>query len=173
MHEDNGNRGSDMMKGAVAGAIGVWMMDRVGGVLYEREARAALAREHAARPGGKDPAHVLAGKLASAIGVELTPGQPHPAGIAVHYALGIVPGVLYGPARHRFDVPAVGRGLLYGLGLFLVNDELLNPVLGLAAGPTAYPWQAHARGLVAHLVLGVATELALDALDRVTSAPSR
>ncbi len=98
-----------------------------------------------------DVAHVAAGKLADATGMDLTPEQPHPAGIAVHYALGVVPGALYGPLRHRVVGLAAGQGLLYGLGLFLVNDELLNPLLGLASGPTEYPWQAHARGLVAHL----------------------
>lgn len=39
--------------------------------------------------------------------------------------------------------------------MFLLNDEILAPVLGLASGPTAYPWQAHARGLVVVLVTGV------------------
>jgi hypothetical protein len=42
--------------------------------------------------------------------------------------------------------------------LFLVEDELVNPVLGTAAPPGRYPWQAHGRGLVAHLVLGFVTD---------------
>ncbi len=71
--------------------------------------------------------------------MDLTPEQPHPAGIAVHYVLGVVPDALYGPLRHRVVGLAAGQGLLYGLGLFLVNDELLNPLLGLASGPTEYP----------------------------------
>ncbi|MDP9382790.1 MAG: DUF1440 domain-containing protein, partial [Chloroflexota bacterium] len=58
-----------------------------------------------------------------------------------------------------------GRGLLYGAVLFLLNDEILAPVLGLASGPTAYPWQAHARGLISHVVLGAATDTVLDVLD--------
>ncbi len=62
-----------------------------------------------------------------------------------------------------------GRGLLYGLGMFVVEDELVSPALGVAAGPTRYPWQAHARGLVAHLVLGVVT----DAVLRVLEEPGR
>ncbi len=33
---------------------------------------------------------------------------------------------------------------------------------GLGAEPGRYPWQAHARGLVAHIVYGLATELALN-----------
>ena len=157
---------ADLMKGAAAGAAGVWLMDRFDWLMVEHGDREAWRRTQAVRPHGRDPAHNMAGSLSEAMGGGPL-GQPHPAGIAVHYALGVVPGMLYAPLRHRLRVPGVGRGLLYGLALFLVNDELLNPVLGLAAGPTAYPWQAHARGLVAHLVLGVATEAALDAPDRV------
>jgi hypothetical protein len=167
MHRENSGLAADMVKGALAGAVGVWLMDQVGWALYRREDPGALRQEQAARVEGKDVAHVAAGKLADATGMDLTPEQPHPAGIAVHYALGVVPGALYGPLRHRVAGLDAGQGLLYGLGLFLVNDELLNSLLGLASGPTEYPWQAHARGLVAHLALGVATDAVLDALDRV------
>lgn len=157
----------DVLKGAIAGAAGVWLTDRVGWFMYRREDPAALQREQAARVEGMDPAHVVAGKVARAFGITLSPSQPHPSGIAVHYALGVVPGALYGLLRHRSNGLGTGRGLLYGLSLFLVNDELLNPLLGLASGPNAYPWQAHARGLVAHLVPGASTDAALDALDRL------
>ena len=164
---NSGGWAGDVLKGAIAGAAGVWLMDQVGWFLYRREDPATLQREKAARVEGKDPAHVASGKVARAFGITLSPLQPHPAGIAVHYALGVVPAALYAPLRHRINGLGAGRGLLYGLGLFLVNDEIVAPVLGLASGPAAYPWQAHARGLVAHLVLGVSTDAALDALDRV------
>lgn len=157
---------ADMVKGAVAGAVGVWLMDRAGDILYQRESSAVVAQEHRARVDGKDPAHVAAGRLANTVGVSLPPEQPHPAGIAVHYALGIFPGALYGSLRHRVPGLSMGKGLVYGLGFFLLNDEVLNPLLGLASGPAAYPWQAHARGVVAHAVLGVATDCTLEALDR-------
>ncbi len=167
-HPNSRGFAGDVLKGAIAGAAGVWLMDRAGWFMYRREDSAALQREQAARVDGMDPAHVAAGKVARAFGITLSPSQPHPAGIAVHYALGVVPGALYGPLRRRVKGVGAGRGLLYGLSLFLVNDELLNPLIGLASGPTAYPWQAHARGLVAHLVLGASTDASLDALDRIS-----
>lgn len=166
-HRTNSRRALDMVKGAVAGAVGVWVMDQVTWGMYLREDPEAFRQEQAARIGGKDVAHVAAGKLANAFGTTLTPEQPHPAGLAVHYALGIVPGALYGALRKRVGGVGAGRGLLYGTGLFLVNDELLNPILGLSSGPTAYPWQAHFRGLVGHLTLGVATDVVLDLLDQI------
>jgi hypothetical protein len=155
----------DLAKGALAGAAAVWVMDRVGWALWRMEDREDIHREYMARPDGLDPAHVVANRVADALDRPLSPKQPHPAGIAVHYALGVVPAMAY--AAMRRDVPevAAGRGLLYGLGLFLLEDEGVAPLLGLASGPTAYPWQAHARGLVSHLVLGAATHAVLDLLD--------
>ncbi len=175
MDGGNSRRGSrpgaggaaNLVKGAIAGAVGVWLMDQVGWGLYLREDPAASRKEQAARVGGKDVAHVAAGKLARVLGRTLTPAQPHPAGLAVHYALGVAPGALYGALRRRVGGLGAGRGLLYGLGLFLVNDELLAPALGLASGPLQYPWQAHARGLVSHLVLGAATDTVLEVLDQI------
>ena len=169
MSTDNDGRtrlATSMLVGAVAGAAGVWVMDQVGWALYRGENDAAVRRELEARVDGKDVAHVAAGKIAGLVGKSLTPEQPHPAGIAVHYTLGIVPGALYGALRHRVPALTAGHGLAYGLGLFIVNDELLNPLLGLASGPAAYPWQAHARGLVAHLALGVATDMVLDVFEQ-------
>ncbi len=165
-HDDN--MAASVVKGAISGAVGVWVMDQVGWGMYLREDPQALRQEQMARVGGKDVAHVAANKLAHAVGADLSPEQPHPAGISIHYALGVLPGALYGPLRKRVNGLGAGRGLVYGLGLFLVNDELLAPVLGLASGPTAYPWQAHVRGLVSHLVLGVVTDALCDVLDQVT-----
>ena len=46
----------------------------------------------------------------------------------------------------------------------MVNDEFLNTRLGLAAPFGAYPIETHLRGLVGHLVLGVATDTTIELL---------
>lgn len=166
-HRADGDWVVDAVKGAIAGAVATWAMDRVAWYLYDREDPAALRREERARVGGLDVAHVAANKLAGAGGVTLSPPQPHPAGLAVHYSFGIVPGAIYGVLRRRVPEVSAGRGLAYGLGIFLLLDQVAAVVLGLASRPDAYPWQAHARGLVSHAALGVATETTLEALDRV------
>jgi uncharacterized membrane protein YagU involved in acid resistance len=121
-----------------------------------------------------DPAHVVANRVADAVGRPLSPKQPHPAGIAVHYGIGMGPAMAYAALRGRWPALRAGRGLAYGLGLFLAVDEGVVPALGLASGPGAYPWQAHARGLVTHLALGVVTDATFSALDRALSGtPSR
>lgn len=166
-HRRGGGMVPGLLKGAVAGAAGVWAMDRVVGWMWDREDPAARQREREARPRGLDPAHVMANRGAEAVGTELRPRQPHPAGIAVHYGLGIMPGALYGVLRHRAPGVTAGGGLLYGLALALVEDEAVNPLIGTSGKPWEYPWQAHLRGLVGHLVLGAVTHATLEALDAV------
>jgi hypothetical protein len=159
--------------GAVAGAVGIWALDRVDWYLFNRESPETRRRTRAVRPRGMDPAHLLANRTAEALGMELTPHQPHPAGLAVHYAIGIVPAAFYGALLH--DVPALGagRGSLYGLSVFLLHDEMLNPLLGLAASPDRYPWQDHARGFAAHLVYGLVTHAVFGMLKGFNEKPQR
>jgi uncharacterized membrane protein YagU involved in acid resistance len=84
----------------------------------------------------------------------------------MHYALGIFPGAVYAVVRDRFRPVRAGRGILFGLALWVVNDELLNSALGLSGPPEAYPLSSHLRGLIGHLVLGVATDLGIELADR-------
>jgi hypothetical protein len=157
---------ADMVKGAVAGLAGVWLMDRIGWQMYLNEDPKAFRQEKAAQIEGKYVAHVAVSKMADFAGIERTPEQEYRAGKVMHYMLGLMPGAAYGALRKRVPVLGAGRGLLYGLTLFVAEDEILAPALGLASGPRAYPWQAHARGLVTHLVLGATTHATLDLLDR-------
>ncbi|GGK28390.1 hypothetical protein GCM10008955_22710 [Deinococcus malanensis] len=166
MRSQQKNPLSEALKGGVAGAAGVCAMDRVGWYMYRREDARTLQRELAARPGGLDPAHNIANRLAGALGTELRPRQPNPWGIVAHFALGILPGVLYGVLRHRIRVLPEAQGFLYGAGLFVLNDEIVNAVFKLSGPPQAYPWQAHARGLVSHVVLGMVTDAVLRVMDR-------
>lgn len=151
----------DLLQGALAGAVGVWAMDRVDWFVYDRERQEVKEQTRANRPGGEDPAHVIAGRVADALGKPLIGARRDAAGTAVHYSLGILPGALYGALSGRVKAVGAGRGLGYGLAMFIVEDELVNTALGIAGPPTGYPWQAHARGLLAHLVLGCVTDAAL------------
>lgn len=156
---------TDMLKGAVAGAAAVWVMDRLDWFSYAHEDPEARRRTRRVRPRGMDPAHVAVNEAAEMAGAELSPSQPHPAGIALHYGLGVGPGALYAAMRDRMEGLGRARGPLYGLGLFVMQDEAINAVTGLSARPGKYPWQAHARGLAAHLVYGLVIDCVLDALD--------
>jgi hypothetical protein len=150
----------------VAGAVAVWVMDQFDWFDYRHEDPEVREQTRQVRPGGMDPAHVAANKVAEATGRDLTPSDPHPAGKLVHYSLGIGPGALYGVLGDSFPVLKTGRGTLYGLGLFLVQDEAINSITGLAANPQDYPWQDHARGLKQHLIYGFVTDTIRRILNR-------
>ncbi len=155
-----------LIAGTLGGVVGVWALDRVTWRLWDLEPRALLAREEAARPGGEDPAHVMARRAGNAMGITLSE-QRNAAGFAVHYALGAAPGALYGLARASSARPSLMRGALFGIALFVVQDELANTVMHTAGRPSDYPWQAHARGLIGHIAYGVTLEAALVAFDRM------
>lgn len=161
----SGSIAADMLKGAIGGAVGVWLMDQAGWQMYLTEDPEAFRQEKEAQVHGKYAAHVAAGKMAKAAGVSLSEEEQYRAGKTVHYMLGIVPGALYGALRHRVEGVGAGHGLLYGAGMTILEDEIANPLLGFASGPTEYPWQAHARGLVSHLILGMVTDTVCEVLD--------
>lgn len=151
--------------GMVAGAIGVWALDRADYFMWNREDPETRARTQGVRPHGEPPAGVVVTELEQASGRSLDETQHDAAQTAVHYAIGIGPAAAY--ALVRDEMPGgPARGLLYGLGVFLMQDEGINAVTRLGANPRDYPWQAHARGLVSHLVYGLTTELALTAMER-------
>lgn len=163
----------EALAGAVAGAAAVWVMDRVDWFNYESESPETRARTKQVRPGGSDPAHVAAWKIAHAAGRELEPAEPNAAGTSIHYAIGVAPGALYSVLVERYPVIGTGHGTVFGLGLFLAQDEMINSLTGIAGRPDRYPWQDHARGLVSHLVYGFVMDTGVRALKSVTRSPGR
>ena len=153
----------DAFRGALAGAAATWAMDQVTTVMLALQAPEVTAQEEAARLNGKSSVTNLVDKVEAQTGLVVPPKRRPLIEQVVHYALGAVPGALYGVARHLPFVRA-GNGLLFGLGLFAVNDEFLNTKLGLASSPGAYPPETHIRGLAGHAVLGVATETGIQLL---------
>lgn len=162
----NGSPVGDLVKGALAGAAATWVMGQATTYLYEHESEQARNAEDEAR-GGRTAYGVAAEKAAGAAGVELSDAQRQQAGMAIHWALGAGAGATYGLLRSRVPAAGAGAGLVFGAGFWLAMDEGANYALGLTPGPTAFPWQTHARGLAGHLVFGVTADTALRLLDRV------
>ena len=73
--------------------------------------------------------------------------------------------IIHAAGKFETVAKAAGGGTLFGLGLFLVHDEGLNTITGTGAKPQEYPWQAHARGLIAHLVYGLVLEGTMRMID--------
>lgn len=155
---------SCLVKGAIAGALGVWLMDRFTWYWYSHENTGSLIMERAAQKGGRYAPNAAGKQLVDALNITLPQRQQYIVGRSVHYFMGVAPGACYALWRHRMQRLGFWRGPLYGFGLFIVFDEIITPGLGYASGPLAYPWQAHARGFVAHLILGTATDAVVSLL---------
>jgi hypothetical protein len=158
------------LMGAAAGTAGVWALDRADWLMWDRESLDSRWQTISVRPRQLPPAENLVSALEDAFGRKLSRPAFEAASQAVHYSIGIAPAVAYAIFRDRLPVRGVARGALFGLKLFLAQDEILNTVTGLGAKPRGYPWQAHARGLVAHIVYGIATEVALSLIEDFTAS---
>lgn len=167
-YDDDGDLGEALLKGTVAGVAASVALDRLDWYMWDHLDPETRQQTRSVRPDGLDPGHVVARKIARAMGTDIEPkgrDNQHPAGVAVHFAIGMAPALAYAAMRDRTPALTAGCGTLFGLGLFLVQDEGMNTVSGLGAKPREYPWQAHARGLIAHLVYGAVLEGAMRLLD--------
>jgi uncharacterized membrane protein YagU involved in acid resistance len=161
-----GGVGGDLVKGAIAGAVATFVMGKVTGYMYEHENPRARREEDEARS-GRTAYEAAAEKAASATGTALDRQQRQQAGSAIHWALGVGAGAAYAVLRRRFQALGGAAGTAFGTAFWSFLDEGLVPALGLTPGPTAFPWQTHARGFVGHLTFGTVTEGTLRVLDRV------
>lgn len=158
--------GEDLVKGAIAGAVATFVMGKITNLMYQREDRRARKQEDQVR-GGDTAYGTAAEKGAQLVGRSLTREQREQAGSALHWALGIGAGAAYAVVRRRLAFLGSTVGTAFGTAFWGFVDEGVVPVLGLTPGPLAFPWQAHARGLVGHLTFGTVTDGTLRALDRV------
>ena len=94
------------MKGAIAGAVATFVMDRATTFLYQREDRRAREREDEAR-GGTTAYESVAEKGAALVGTRLTRAERERGGSAIHWALGIGAGAAYAVLRRRLALVGV------------------------------------------------------------------
>ncbi|CAN5294969.1 hypothetical protein BH20GEM2_BH20GEM2_09180 [soil metagenome] len=157
---------ADLGRGALAGAAATWVMGQTTTYLYEHESRQAREMEDEAR-GNKTAYGVAAEKGAGMFGRDLPDEERQRVGLGIHWALGVGMGALYGVIRGRMPAADAAQGMLFGTVFFGLLDEVATPALGLTPGPTAFPWQTHARGLAGHLVFGLVAETTLQLADRI------
>jgi uncharacterized membrane protein YagU involved in acid resistance len=111
-------------------------------------------------------------KIASALSeklfdYQLEKDEKEQAGAAIHYAYGVAMGGLYGVAAEFAPQIGAGAGLPFGAVFWLVADEMVVPLLGLAAEPEEYPPSTHAYALCSHLVYGLTAEAVRRALRTI------
>ncbi len=155
----SGGVGRDILAGAIAGAAAIWVADKLDQAIYRAGGPEGARKTEAARPGGVDPAHVLAKRAADAVGVDVGDPKNNPAGHTIHYGIAAGMGALYGFLRGMAPGVSTGRGALFGIATFILQDEFGNTVMGTAGNPLNYPVRDHARGAAAHTLFGIVTDL--------------
>jgi hypothetical protein len=94
-------------------------------------------------------------------------------GLAVHRAYGLSTATLFQLVRSLARRRGLEDGLVFGTALWLLGDELMVPLLGLAKGPTAFQIEQHLHRLGVHLVFGVTVASVARALLRMIDGPQR
>lgn len=167
MQAEHATFAADVARGLVAGAVATWAMEKVTAFVWKHEDEEARNRYEEVT-GGRYPPMRMAERADDLLRIGLSKEKrPHLAH-GLHWAYGLGAGSAYSVLRDRVPGATAGRGLLFGALFSLVGDELLTSVTGLAEPPCAYPWQAHARGLVGHLAFGVVADATLHILDRAS-----
>ena len=155
----SGGVSRDILAGAAAGIAAIWVADKLDNAIYRAGGPEGIRKTEAARPGGMDPAHVLAKRAADAVGAAIGDPKDNPVGHTVHYGIAASMGALYGLLRGMAPGVSTGRGALFGLAMFVLQDEIGNTVMGTAGNPLNYPVRDHARGAAAHTLFGIVTDL--------------
>ena len=104
------------------------------------------------------------GKLS---GHEPSRGVRRALGWVVQVGYGLMAAAAYGVLRVRRGRRPVRDGAWFGVGLWLLGDELAAPLLGLADKPTAYHPTYHLQSLAEHLGFGIATAATTCALEEL------
>jgi putative membrane protein len=176
-------RDGDALKGLAAGVVGglaaAWMMNQFQALLSKLAA--GEERSHGAQSmqqgsplhgigaelaakGKDDERDTAPARLANAVSVgitgrELAKDEKEVAGAALHYAMGITSGAIYGVVVEALPVATVGAGLPFGAAIWLIADEGIVPAAGLSKWPTEYPLPVHLYAFASHLVFGLTTEV--------------
>jgi hypothetical protein len=145
---------TDLTLSTTASYLATKAMEPVSMKLYEWESAANRAGEDAARPG--PPYRIAAEKTARLVGLELSEAAMGKAALAFHYGLAASWAPLYPLLRRRANLGPLAAGPGHRASMSFLVDETLTPALGFSAPNRSYPLATHARGLVAHLVFGLA-----------------
>jgi hypothetical protein len=155
-----------------AGYVATKITDRAQRALWRATPEAEKEREPQVEHGSS--ARSAAHLLCTWCHVEPTESRVSLVKDCVHYGLGMAWGSVYGILRRRNHVRPVPAALITGISLSLVIDEALNPALGITPPATAYPASSHLRGLLTHVIYGIAVAAAAEVMHRgLPDVPAR
>lgn len=146
--------GRGIVAGLVAGVAASFAMDRF---------QAAVSALSSDDNGGQE-SEPATEKAADAIAIQAT-GSAVPdddkslAGQAIHYALGIGLGIVYGVAAEFQPAVTAGYGAGFGVATATLLDEAAVPAVGLGEAPWKTSLLDNLYSYASHLVFGGVTEL--------------
>jgi len=88
----------------------------------------------------------------------LSEGERHRGGQLVHYTFGALLGAAYGAGARRVPVITSGRGIPFGLAVWVAAAELGLPLMKLALPPQKYTLGQHCFSAISHAAFGFAAE---------------
>lgn len=139
--------------GLAAGIAGAWAMEQ-----FQRAWLELIPHGEGESTDSGDPSTIQAAQTFSRLVLRRPIQNQRRAGEIAHYAVGAVSGAMYGGLAEVNRTVRAGAGSLYGVGLFVMNDEIVIPAAGWSKPRGAYPVSSHLYGLVSHVVFGLATE---------------
>jgi uncharacterized membrane protein YagU involved in acid resistance len=90
-------------------------------------------------------------------GSEVPRNKKAVAGVAMHYAFGAACGALWGLYSSLRRRSALPEGVLFGVAIWLLGDEMAFRVSRMSPEADKVPLSEHAQALGAHLVYGAGT----------------
>ena len=156
----------DLLFGAVSGALGTLAMAPAMSAIEKLQSPRDRRREHEADYEENAPTKA-AREVARPLGVRLE--NPEAAGQVVHWAYGTLWGVGYALVARRFGGIPLLSGIVLGVGLWAIGDELLVPALRLAPKATEFPATTHLKAFGGHVAYGAG----LDAAFRLLGTAAR
>ena len=158
--------------GAIGGLAGAWAMVQFNHMIgpdtgkSDKPGDPYAHRRVEARPNDTDgtisdePGSMQAASAIAepGLGRRLTEREKEIGGPVIHYLFGAAAGAAYGVAAEIDPSAARGAGIPYGIGVWLVADEIGMHAAGFASSPTDYPLSRHAATLATHIVFGLTVE---------------
>jgi hypothetical protein len=102
-------------------------------------------------------------RIASFVPGGLARSHPGLTGRAVHYLFGCGFAAAYAAARARRPAIATGKGLAFGLALWLLSDAILIPATRLGRPWLRYSWPQRLNAVASHLAYAATVEAVLQA----------
>lgn len=151
----------DAAVGAGAALLGAKVMTPVTTKLYELQTEEAKKQETGVSYGTAYT--VAAKKTAGLVGVDLSEDQASKAGTVLHYGLAVSWAPLYMWLRRSRRWSPWGAGTAVGTSMYMLVDEIANPLFKFTPPPQKYPLVTHLRGLAGHFAYGLGLAAGVEA----------